>query len=124
MIKTHFAQLRGFSIPRTLQADKHPHRSDPTSDKYGKHWTAEEVHNAFAPEEETIANIREWLTDFGIHDSRTMHYENKGWIAVDVTVEEAEALLLTEFHEHEHKLTSKVRVGCDKYAPRSAPCDN
>ncbi len=92
-------------------------RSDPDSERYGKHWTAEEVHNAFAPEEETVANIKGWLTDFGIHGSRIVHSENRGWIAVDVTVEEAEALLLAEFHEHEHKLTSKVRVGTDKYAP-------
>ncbi|KAF8856879.1 putative protease S8 tripeptidyl peptidase I [Acephala macrosclerotiorum] len=89
--------------------------SDPTSENYGKHWTPQEVHDAFAPEEETIAKIKEWLIDFGIHNSRIMHYENKGWIAADVTVAEAEALLLTEFHEHEHKLTSKIRVGADKY---------
>lgn len=70
----------------------------------------------FAPGEETVASIMAWLTGFGIHDSRIVHSENKGWIAVDVTVEEAEALLLTEFHEHEHKHSPKVRVGCDKYA--------
>ena len=70
----------------------------------------------FAPEEETVANIRAWLTNYGIHDSRVIHSENKGWIAVDVTIEEAEGLLLAEFHEHEHKHSSKVRVGCDKYA--------
>jgi len=44
-----------------------------------------------------------------------MFYENKGWISVDVTVEEIEALLLAEFHEHEHSQTSKIRVGTDKY---------
>lgn len=81
---------------------------------FGKHWTAEEVHDAFAPEEETVANIMNWLTDFGIHSGRIVHAENKGWIAVDVTVEEAESLLLTEFYEHEHKHTSKVRVGNDR----------
>ena len=68
----------------------------------------------FAPEEETVDNIKSWLIDFGIHGARIVHSENKGWIAVDVTVEEAEALLLTEFHEHEHQYSSKVRVGCDK----------
>lgn len=89
-------------------------RSDPDSENYGKHWSAEEVHAAFAPEEEAVASIKEWLTDFGIHGARIVHSENKGWIACDVTVEEAESLLLTEFHEHEHKLTSKIRVGADK----------
>jgi tripeptidyl-peptidase-1 len=89
-------------------------RSHPDSENYGKHWTAQEVHEMFAPEEETVDNIKSWLIDFGIHGARIVHSENKGWIAVDVTVEEAEALLLTEFHEHEHQYSSKVRVGCDK----------
>ena len=37
------------------------------------------------------------------------------WIAADVTVEEAERLLLTEFYEHEHVHSSSIRAGCDKY---------
>jgi tripeptidyl-peptidase-1 len=69
----------------------------------------------FAPEEKTVINIMNWLTSFGIHGSRIVHSENKGWIAADVTVEEAESLLLAEFYEHEHKYSPKVRVGCDKY---------
>jgi tripeptidyl-peptidase I len=89
-------------------------RSHPDSENYGKHWTAQEVHDMFAPEEETVESIKAWLTDFGIHSARIVHSENKGWIAADITVEEAEALLLTEFHEHEHQYSSKVRVGCDK----------
>ena len=93
-------------------------RSHPDSENYGKHWTPEEVHDMFAPEEETVANIKEWLTDFGIHGARIVHSENKGWIAVDVTVEEAESLLQTEYHEHEHSRSSAVRVGCDKYADK------
>jgi tripeptidyl-peptidase-1 len=85
-------------------------RSHPDSENYGKHWTAQEVHEMFAPEEETVDNIKSWLIDFGIHGARIVHSENKGWIAVDVTVEEAEALLLTEFHEHEHQYSSKATV--------------
>ena len=76
------------------------------------------MHDAFAPKQETVESINQWLTDSGIQDHRIMFYENKGWIAVDVTVEEIEALLLAEFHEHEHSMTSKVRVGTDRYANR------
>ncbi len=96
--------------------------SDSTSGKYGKHWTPEQVHDAFAPKKETVTSVTQWLTDSGIEDSRIMFYENKGWIAVDVTVEEIEGLLRAEFHEHEHSRTSKVRVGTDKYA-LSNRCD-
>ncbi|KAK2624864.1 hypothetical protein QTJ16_006057 [Diplocarpon rosae] len=89
--------------------------SAPDSKNYGKHWSPKQVHDTFAPKEETVASVTQWLIDSGIQDSRIMFYENKGWIAVDVTVEEIEALLMAEFHEHEHSRTSKVRVGTEKY---------
>ena len=69
----------------------------------------------FAPAEETVQAVREWLLMFGIHDSRVVHSDNKGWLAFDATVEEAEKLLLTEYYEHEHRHSSNVRVGCDEY---------
>jgi tripeptidyl-peptidase-1 len=68
----------------------------------------------FAPPENTVSTVKEWLTSSGIDHSRVVHSDNKGWIAVDVTVEEAERLLLTEFYEHEHVHSASVRVGCDK----------
>ncbi|CZS98426.1 related to serine protease [Rhynchosporium agropyri] len=86
------------------------------SENYGKHWTPEQVHNAFAPKDETIASVKEWLTDSGIQDSRIMFYENRGWISVvDMTVEELESLLQAEYHEHENSQSSKVRLGTHKY---------
>ena len=70
---------------------------------------------SFAPKQQTVDDIRNWLENFGIHKSRIAHSDNKGWIAVDVTVKEAEGLLDTEYYEHEHTTSSKVRVGCDEY---------
>jgi tripeptidyl-peptidase-1 len=69
----------------------------------------------FAPSEESVQAVREWLTMFGIHESRVVQSDNKGWIAFDATVEEAEELLLTEYYEHEHNYSPNVRVGCDEY---------
>jgi len=69
----------------------------------------------FSPPEDTVKAVKEWLASSGIHDSRIVHSDNKGWIAFDASVEEAERLLLTEYHEHEHKYSSKIRVGCDEY---------
>lgn len=68
----------------------------------------------FAPPEDTVAAVKGWLTSYGIHGSRIVHSDNKGWISFDATAEEAEGLLLAEFHEHEHKHGPKVRVGCDR----------
>lgn len=68
----------------------------------------------FAPEHEVVKAVKEWLITSGIHDSRIVHSENKGWLAFDASAEEAERLLLTEFYAHEHPETDKTRVGCDK----------
>lgn len=69
----------------------------------------------FAPADESVQAVRDWLTTFGIHDSRVVHSDNKGWLAFDATVEEAEKLLLTEYYEHEHRHSPSIRVGCDEY---------
>lgn len=98
----------------TLRLTNCVHSSDPKSDKYGKYWSMEEVHDMFAPLEDTVRAVREWLTDSGIHGSRVIHSDNKGWLAFDATVEEAEKLLQAEFHEHEHMHSASVRVGCEK----------
>jgi subtilase family serine protease len=88
--------------------------SDPSSPKYGQYWSAENVHDMFAPPEETVSAVMDWLTSSGIHRDRLVHTDNKGWIAFDASVQEVEGLLLTEFYEHEHKHSEKIRVGCDK----------
>lgn len=69
----------------------------------------------FAPAEESVQAVRGWLTIFGIHESRVVHSDNKGWIVFDATVEEAEKLLLAEYYEHEHRHSPRIRVGCDEY---------
>ncbi|KAI9046921.1 hypothetical protein LZ554_008999 [Drepanopeziza brunnea f. sp. 'monogermtubi'] len=89
--------------------------SEAHSDNYGKHWTPEQVHDAFAPKKETVASITQWLTDSGIQHNRIVFYENKGWIAINVTVQEIEDLLKAEFYEHGHSRTSKIRVGTERY---------
>lgn len=93
--------------------------SHPKSANYGKYWSAEEVHDLFSPSQESVEAVREWLTSFGIHSSRIVHSDNKGWLAFDATADEAERLLLTEYYEHEHLHSSKMRVGCDKYSHQS-----
>ncbi len=70
----------------------------------------------FAPAEDSVNAIKEWLANSGIDNSRVVHTDNKGWLAFDASVEEAERLLLAEFYEHEHQYSDKVKVGCDQYA--------
>lgn len=92
------------------------HSSHPESPKYGQYWSAEKVHDMFAPSEEAVEAVREWLVAAGIDKSRIVHSDNRGWLAFDAYADEAERLLLAEFHEHKHMSTKSIRIGCDKYA--------
>lgn len=89
--------------------------SDPRSERYGKYLSMEEVHDLFAPIEDHVQTIKEWLQRSGIDGSRIVHSDNKGWLAFDATTEEAERLFRTEYYEHEHSQSDRVRVGCDEY---------
>ena len=68
----------------------------------------------FAPSGEAVDAVRGWLASSGIHDSRVVHSDNKGWLAFDAYAHEAESLFLTKFYEHEHSRNDKVRIGCDE----------
>ncbi|KAH8814814.1 peptidase S8/S53 domain-containing protein [Xylogone sp. PMI_703] len=89
--------------------------SDPASPNFGKHWTPEEVIEAFRPSDETEREVREWLKKSGIPEQRITHSENKGWFAFYATAEEAENLLYTEFFEYEDSVTGGVMPSCESY---------
>lgn len=89
--------------------------SHPESQNYGKHWTASEVNKAFAPTAETVQAVRGWLIQSGIAEDRITVSDNKGWLAFDADIEEAEELFRTSYYEHEHRSDStKYSVGCDE----------
>ncbi|KAF5358976.1 hypothetical protein D9758_004891 [Tetrapyrgos nigripes] len=91
--------------------------SDPSSDKFGKHWSVERIREVFEPSGETVRIVREWLEETGYEDDenetmtniskpkpkpkRAVTYKN-GWIEVHATVGEAERLLSTEYHVYAH----------------------
>ncbi|CAK4033881.1 aorsin [Lecanosticta acicola] len=89
--------------------------SHPTSSNYGRHWTQEQVIEAFQPSNETLSAVLEWLTSSGISKSRIKHTENKQWLAFDATVQEAENLLHTTYHEYELDQEGHSMIGCEQY---------
>ncbi|CAI7645716.1 unnamed protein product [Penicillium manginii] len=89
--------------------------SNPDSSKYGNYWSADEVHDMFAPSSQTVEEVREWLHSVGIDPSRVVHSDNKGWIAFDAYAHEAERLFVTEFYEHKHTASQSTKIGCDEY---------
>lgn len=87
--------------------------SHPASPNYGKHWTSEQVINAFKPSDETVETVRNWLADAGIRG--VVQSENKAWLAFHATVKQAEALLHTEYNEYEDRHTGGIMPACEQY---------
>lgn len=106
--------------------------SDPASDKYGKHLTAEEVRRysspardarlsceqiieLFAPAPESIDAVHGWLVSSGIESSRISLSRGRNWLNVNASVTEVEALLKTEYKVYEHS-TGQKHIACDEYS--------
>ncbi|KAK3937828.1 putative Tripeptidyl-peptidase sed1 [Diplogelasinospora grovesii] len=88
--------------------------STPGTVHYGKHMTAEEVIDFFAPPQASVDVVTEWLVGSGFAPERISQSVNKQWIQFDATVEEAEDLLFTEYHVWEHSSGSRDISG-DRY---------
>ncbi|KAG6381961.1 peptidase S8/S53 domain-containing protein [Boletus reticuloceps] len=88
--------------------------SHPKSPNYGKHWTAADIVRTFAPSDETVDIVRSWLIASGIDGERVALGRTKGWIQANVTVEEAEQLMNTEYNMYTH-MSGKEHVACEVY---------
>ena len=88
--------------------------SHPESKNYGQHWTAQKVAETFAPKQESVDIVTDWLESSGISRHRISRSQSLGWLHFDATVAEAETLLKTEYHLHQHH-TGKPHVACDSY---------
>jgi tripeptidyl-peptidase I len=87
--------------------------SDPKSPNYAQYWTAHQVHEAFAPSKEAVAEVIAWLNSSGVSNRRVVHSENKGWLAFDARSHEVESLLRTEYHEFHHE-NGEIRAGTNE----------
>ncbi|KAI0475631.1 putative protease S8 tripeptidyl peptidase I [Xylariaceae sp. FL0804] len=86
--------------------------SHPSSPHYGKHWTADQVRETFAPAGESVRAVGDWLRRAGVRgEDMTVR---KGWLAVDMPAGKAEELLGAEYHEHVAP-DGSLRIGCDSY---------
>ena len=76
--------------------------SHPDSPTFGQHWSPQRVVEHFAPSEDTISKVKDWLTASGFNPDRIRVSHNKGWIEVNATTAEVEHLLDTEYHVYTH----------------------
>ncbi|KAJ5670945.1 hypothetical protein N7507_000072 [Penicillium longicatenatum] len=89
--------------------------SNPSSSRYGKHMSESEVHDLFAPSDESVDTVRSWLESFGISKDRISQSVNKQWIQFDAGADELEKLLHTEYYIYSHADTGRSHVACREY---------
>lgn len=76
--------------------------SHPESPSYGQHLSPAEVVETFAPSDETVRSVVDWLIGSGFARDRLRLTASRGWIEVNATTAEVEDLLNTEYHIYRH----------------------
>ncbi|KAK0855543.1 hypothetical protein LTS02_011011 [Friedmanniomyces endolithicus] len=90
--------------------------SHPQSGKFGKHWTQDEIIEAFQPASDSVDAVMDWISKTAsIPKQRITHTDNKAWLAFDASVADLESLLRTEYHEHHDTATGRSMITCDQY---------
>lgn len=89
--------------------------SQPTSANYGKHWSAKEVAEAFAPSQGTVDAVKAWLASAGIDEPRVRQSQSLNWLEFSATVDEAEELLKTRYNVYEHE-SGQPHIACEEYS--------
>ena len=88
--------------------------SHPDSPSFGKHWTAKQIAETFAPSKGSVDAVMAWLRDAGIAPERIIRSQSMGWLNFDATVAEAEDLLKAKYRLYRH-VSGKPHVGCTEY---------
>lgn len=88
--------------------------SSPSSPYYGRHWSASDVRKAFAPAQDSIDVVKEWLAASGIESARTTG--SGSWLTFESTIGNVEHLLSAEYYEYTEG--QDLRIGCDRYIDR------
>ncbi|KDQ15077.1 hypothetical protein BOTBODRAFT_32062 [Botryobasidium botryosum FD-172 SS1] len=89
--------------------------SDPESPNYGKHHTAKQVADLFAPSKESVDIVKDWLREAGLVPHRVKYNHGHGSLTVNMTVSELEELLHAEYDIYEHD-TGALHLACDSYS--------
>lgn len=100
---------RNLDIVHDMMMDLASHDSP----NYGKWYSQQEIHDLFAPSDDTVTALKKWLNSHGIDHISQSH--NKQWLQFDIAAEKLEDLLATKYFEYEHPENGVVMPACDQY---------
>lgn len=71
-----------------------------------------DVHDLFAPSQESVDRVRGWLESSGIAADRISQSVNKQWMQFDADAEELEKLVRAEYYIYSHSENGRSHVAC------------
>ncbi|KAG8534297.1 uncharacterized protein KY384_001141 [Bacidia gigantensis] len=89
--------------------------SDPTKKTYGKHLTPEQIIELFAPSQDAIEIVHDWLVTSGIDKSRIALSKGRNWYNFNASIAEVEGLLRTQYNIYSHA-SGQEHIACDDYS--------
>lgn len=89
--------------------------SDPASPKYGKHYTQQQVIDLFAPHDDSINAVHDWLAQNGVPKHRARLSKSKTWVDFTTTVGHLEKLLQAKYHVYSHINGKDQQITSEKY---------
>ncbi|CAK7198753.1 hypothetical protein SEUCBS139899_001417 [Sporothrix eucalyptigena] len=91
-------------------------RSDPMSPHYGQHLTADAVVDLFAPTDEAVEAVKNWVVESGgIAADRLSMSTNRQWLQFEAHTDEVELLLQAKYYSYEHIASGVHVVACPEY---------
>lgn len=71
-----------------------------------------QVHDLFAPSQESVDGVRSWLESSGVASDRISQSTNKQWVQFDAAADELETLLQAKYYIFTHAETGRDHVAC------------
>lgn len=76
------------------------HVSTPGSSRYGKHMSLAEINQLVAPHASTLEEVHAWLERYGLEGTNIT--KGSDFLSVELTIGQAEELLMTEYHQFQN----------------------
>jgi tripeptidyl-peptidase I len=89
--------------------------SDPFHERYGNHLSKEQVDELMRPTDETLREVKDWLSWHGVEDDAFSASSDR-YITVNIPVSLAETLLNTTYHVYAHTNTEETIVRTLSYS--------
>ncbi|KAL0950239.1 hypothetical protein HGRIS_010224 [Hohenbuehelia grisea] len=114
----HIIRLRiGLPQPNFPELERHLYAvSDPDSERYGQHFSKEEVDALVAPHPESVSRVDSWLASHGFNAEDIERSSAGDWATVRVPVRVAEKMLNTKYSVWKHAASGDYLVRTTSYS--------